>query len=112
MTRRRISTRERVEIFNRNGGLCHLCGVRIQVGEGWDVEHVIPLAQGGEDDGDNLRPAHRSCHKAKSAEDATNTARARRREAAHIGARVSKHPIPGSRQSGWKKTFSNGWVKR
>ena len=39
MTRRRISTRERVDIFHRWAGQCHLCGGRITAGERWDVEH-------------------------------------------------------------------------
>ena len=111
MTRRRISTRERVDIFNRNGGVCHLCAGKITVGEAWDVEHVIPLAQGGDDDGDNLQPAHRKCHADKSKQDATNTARAKRREAKHIGARKSARPIPGSKASGIRKRMS-GKVER
>jgi len=110
--RRSISTRERVSIFQSAGGLCHICGGRIAIGDSWDVEHVIPLAQGGEDGGENLKPAHTRCHKGKSAKDATDTARAKRREATHLGCKTSRNPLPGSRSSGWKKTFSNGWVKR
>ena len=112
MTRRRISTRERVDIFQRNGGVCHLCAGRISVGEAWDVEHVIPLAQGGDDDGDNLKPAHRKCHAAKSKADATNTARAKRREARHIGARESSNPLPFGRKSRLKKKLNGQVVER
>jgi 5-methylcytosine-specific restriction protein A len=109
--RRRISTRERVDIFNRNGGICHLCAGKITVGEAWDVEHIIPLAQGGDDDGDNLQPAHRKCHAVKSKQDATNTARAKRREAIHLGARKSARPIAGSKASGIRRRM-NGTVEK
>ncbi len=84
--RRRISTRERVAIFTAAEGACHICRLVIRPGDAWDVEHVIPLAQGGEDSGDNLRPAHKDCHAAKTAADAGDTARAKRLAAKHIGA--------------------------
>lgn len=95
--RRTIPTRERVALFQAAGGICHICSGRIHVGEAWEVEHVVPLAQGGEDGGDNLRPAHVKCHKAKSAKDATDTARAKRREAKHLGVRKR------SSFKGWQK---------
>jgi 5-methylcytosine-specific restriction enzyme A len=113
MTRRHIATRERLEIFTRTSGVCHICGGRIDgVREAWEVEHIIPLAQGGDDHGDNLAPAHVKCHRAKTSVDATNTARAKRREAAHIGAKApSRNPMPGSKASGLRKRM-NGTVER
>lgn len=88
--RRRISTRERVAIFTRNDGLCHLCGGAITVGQAWEVSHDIPLELGGADEGDNLKPAHKTCHRDHTAKvDQPNIGRAKRREAAHIGAKVS-----------------------
>lgn len=113
MTRRHLSTRARLDLFQRWNGVCHICEGRIQAGEKWEAEHVIPLAQGGEDGGDNLRPAHVKCHKAKSASDATNTARAIRRQAFHIGAKAaSRNPIPGSRNTKWKRKMNGEVVPR
>jgi 5-methylcytosine-specific restriction protein A len=109
--RRRISTRERVDIFKRCEARCHICQGRINTGDPWDVEHIIPLALGGDDYGDNLAPAHRRCHEEKTKQDATNTARAKRREAKHLGARKSARPLPGSRASGIRKRMS-GKVER
>lgn len=87
MKRRRISTSERVAIFERNSGLCHMCGLVIAAGEAWEISHDRPLALGGEDVGDNLKPAHKSCHRAHtSAEDAPRIAKAKRQHANHIGA--------------------------
>src|SRR5262245_1870377 len=66
MTRVRISPTKRAEIFRDCDERCHLCGGRIDVGQKWDVEHVIPLAMGGADDITNWRPAHTKCHKGKT----------------------------------------------
>lgn len=101
MKRRSITAKERVAIFNRWGGVCHICKGKIE-GKGWDVEHVIPLAQGGEDGGDNLRPAHIDCHKEKTAVDAADTAKAKRREAKHIGAWKPKRPFPKRQKEPFK----------
>jgi 5-methylcytosine-specific restriction enzyme A len=112
MKRRSISQRERLLIFNQARGICHICGGKIGVGEAWDVEHVVPLAQGGEDGGDNIRPAHVKCHRAKTAKDATDTAEAKRREARHIGIKKqSRNPLPGTKASGLRKKL-NGKVER
>ena len=100
MKRRHISTTERVSIFQRTGGVCHLCSGRIQVGEGWEVEHIIPLSMGGDDFGDNLAPAHVKCHRGKTKKDRGDLARAERREARHLGAKRTSRPLPGSKASG------------
>lgn len=100
MRRRTISAKERLALFAAAGGVCHVCGGRITVGEAWDVEHVIPLALGGDDDAANMRPAHRKhCHAGKTVQDVADIARAKRREARHIGARPkSRNPIRGWRR--------------
>ena len=41
MTRKRRGGLERARLFNLHGGKCHLCGNKINVGEGWELEHVI-----------------------------------------------------------------------
>ena len=87
MARRRIGRTERVAIFQCNNGVCHLCGGLIQPGQEWDVSHDIPLELGGEDGGDNLKPAHRKCHRDHTAKvDAPTIAKVKRIEARHIGA--------------------------
>lgn len=108
MTRRRISTRERVDIFQRNGGVCHLCQGRITSGEAWEVSHDTPLEMGGADEGDNLKPAHAKCHRIRTATvDVPQIRKAQRREAKHIGAKApSRNPLPGSKASGIRKRMS------
>src|SRR5688572_7029909 len=111
--RRPLSTKARLALFLAHDGKCHVCGGRIQPGDGWDVEHRIPLAMGGEDGGDNLAPVHRKgCHSSKTATDLGDIARAKRREALHLGAKArASRPIPGSRASGLSKRM-NGTVER
>lgn len=94
MTRKRLSTTARLNLFLKHDGRCHICELRIHPGERWEVEHVIPIAQGGEDGGDNLAPAHVECHAGKTKQDATDTARAKRRQAAHVGAKLRGAGFP------------------
>lgn len=110
--RRHLSPTKRLAIFERAHGRCHLCGQKIQVGEKWEVEHPIPLAIGGADDESNMAPAHVKCHTGKSADDAGNIARAKRREAKHLGAYRSANPMPGSKASKWKKPMNGPAVLR
>ena len=87
MKRRRISTKERAAIFAANNGVCHICGMKIDPGQDWDISHEIPLELGGEDGGSNTKPAHRKCHRVHTAtEDAPRIAKARRQSNRHIGA--------------------------
>ena len=110
--RKTISTKRRVELFKAHDGVCHICGLKIQAGEGWDVEHIIPLAMGGDDDEPNWAPAHRKCHSAKSRADFSNIARAKRREARHLGAKKSSNPLPGGRTTPWKRTLDGRVIRR
>ena len=111
--RRRISTRERVDIFNRNGGVCHLCNLRIDAGQEWDVSHDTPLELGGDDEGDNLKPAHRRCHRHHTATvDVPVIRKAQRKEARHLGAKQSRNPLPFGRNSKLKRKLDGSVVKR
>lgn len=95
MTRKPLTTRQRVELFRAHGGMCHICKGAIHPGKAWDVEHIIPIALGGPDELPNMAPAHRECHGAKTAgQDAPAIAKAKRREAKHIGAIAPKATIP------------------
>lgn len=114
MSRRPISGTERLRIFKRENGVCHLCGGKVNVGEAWDVSHEIPLALGGDDEGNNRRVAHTKCHKAHTAaNDIPAIAKAKRRERAHLGIRARKgRPMPGSRDSPFKKKMDGSVVRR
>jgi 5-methylcytosine-specific restriction protein A len=92
--RRRISAKDRIALFQRECGLCHLCNGHIQAGEAWDISHEIPLELGGADDETNMKPAHRKCHRSHTAMvDAPMIAKAKRTEAKHLGATRPKGSI-------------------
>jgi len=112
--RKRISTKARVAIFERHHGVCHLCSLKITVGQEWDVSHENPLELGGADDESNWLPAHRRCHREHTAlNDIPAIAKAKRIYAKHIGAKPpSRNPMPGSRASKWKRKMDGSVVLR
>ena len=88
MTKRKPrSAMFRLKVFEAAGGACHICERKIQSGEGWEVEHVIPLALGGEDTEANMRPAHKDCHGRKTRADNASWTKAKRVRAKHLGIR-------------------------
>ena len=92
--RRRLSTRDRAALFERDNGKCHMCGLRIEAGQAWEASHRIPLACGGADDMSNLSPAHKHCHRKHTSEvDKPWIAKVRHQRDAHTGAKVSKTPL-------------------
>lgn len=53
--------------MERDDAICHVCGL----GGADQVDHVIPLAEGGGDGMDNRRPIHSEpCHREKTAREA------------------------------------------
>jgi len=103
---------QRAKIFDAHDGICHICRQKIQVGEKWEIEHVIALEISRDDSDENKAPAHTSCHRKKTRSDAKNIAKAKRVRAKHIGAHKSKNPMPGSRNHPLKKKVGGGVVRR
>lgn len=66
MTRKPLSKRTRFEIFKRDGFRCMYCGITA-VNSVMHVDHVKPVADGGDDDPANLVTACRDCNGGKSA---------------------------------------------
>lgn len=56
----------RQRVFDRDGGKCHLCQVVIKPVEGFELDHVVALINGGSNTEGNLAPAHKHCHLAKT----------------------------------------------
>lgn len=107
-----VSKARRIRLFKDKNGVCHLCGGKISVGEEWDLSHPIPLELGGADDESNWDIAHRACHREETKVDVANIAKAKRREAKHLGLRKAKgRPLAGTKASGIRKRM-NGEVER
>ena len=105
--------RVRLRIFEARGGVCHISGRKIQAGEKWDLDHIVALADGGENRESNLAPALRSEHRRKTAKENTGRAKERRKRQRHIGIdRPSKNPLPGGKHDKWKRKVGGGVVPR
>lgn len=84
--------------------LCRSCHAQGRIREATEVDHIVPLAQGGSNMPDNLAPICTDCHKAKTA---IESAQAQgRRTKVEIGAdgwpvsaRVAARSKPGSHWS-------------
>ncbi|WP_375553356.1 HNH endonuclease [Roseovarius mucosus] len=104
MTRRNMTPARRLRIFTAAGGVCHICGGKIDATrEKWDADHVIALEISGDDSDDNLRPAHERCHRgagSKTSEDQRIIAKAKRIEAKHKGAKKATRKMPYRRFDG------------
>lgn len=113
MKRVRITAKMRVDIFERHGGMCHLCQMKVIAGEDWDVSHQIPLEAGGLDDASNWLVAHRKCHRVHTATvDAPLIAKVKRIRQRHIGAKQSRTPMPFGRGSKFKRKMDGTIVRR
>jgi 5-methylcytosine-specific restriction endonuclease McrA len=57
------SKRDRKLIYEKTGGLCHICGGKLD--RKWAADHVMPAATGGANTIDNFLPACYSCNRLK-----------------------------------------------
>lgn len=62
--------RKRSYVMARDDGLCQVCLRDGRVTPATQVDHIIPLAEGGTDDVGNLQAICASCHEAKTLEEA------------------------------------------
>jgi 5-methylcytosine-specific restriction enzyme A len=58
--------RRRQRVLAKFRGACHWCGHKGAT----EVEHVVPLAEGGPDSEANLAPIHAECHRDNKAAEA------------------------------------------
>lgn len=112
--RGRLSTRSKLSIWEREGGRCYLCGhkIRANEGEGWVFEHVRALELGGADEPENIRLTCTPCATAKTKDDHSRAAKAKRQKARHLGLKESKSPLPYGRQSPFKRKLDGTIVRR
>lgn len=108
-TRRPLTRAQRVRIFDRHGGICHLCGLKIQVGQLWEAEHIVPLWADGEDTPENMAPAHVDpCHLEKTGEEAGERAKGFAIRANHLGIPKPGKKMRGHRDDDITITFNRG----
>lgn len=86
----KIPPRVKLRIFEREGGICHLTGVKIQPGDEWDADHKIPLILGGEHRESNLFPALREAHRKKTKTEMAVKAKIAAVRKKHLGIKPDK----------------------
>ena len=105
--------RVRLRVFERAGGCCHSCGRKINAGEGWTLEHLQALINGGQNRERNLGVTCDWCLPEKNAEDVAVKKKNASVRKKHVGAeKKTSRPLPGSRDSGWKAKIGGGWERR
>lgn len=107
-----VPIRVRLRVFERFMGICCECGIKI-VGKRWICDHRQAIINGGGNRESNLGPIHESCDKTKTAEDVAEKSHNARVRARHLGIRKRKGPpMPGSRDSKFKRLIGGGWERR
>ncbi|NEQ82760.1 MAG: hypothetical protein F6K26_21705 [Moorea sp. SIO2I5] len=54
------------QIYTRQKGICPICGKPICLDEAFEVHHIVPIRDGGNNSKANLIILHQHCHKAKN----------------------------------------------
>lgn len=65
MKRKKLTKAQRLRVYNMYGGRCAYCGRHIRY-EDMQVDHMVPLHNGGADNEENYAPACRMCNHYKS----------------------------------------------
>lgn len=110
---------EREDHLGRRYMVCG-CGCRSIIhptAHRWRADHFPKRwAEGGRDTPDNLRPILLSCDagpSGKAAGDTKTVARGKRIDAKRNGWKARRGPpMPGSRDSEWKRKINGQWVRR
>lgn len=114
--RRPLTPTQRLKLFEAFQGRCVLCDRKIEAGEPWIDEHLRALGLGGTNAMDNRGPAHKVCADLKTHGqdgDIARIAKAKRQKMRHIGVKTRKGPpIPGSKDSPWKRKMDGTLVRR
>lgn len=84
--RKSLSKKTRFEVFKRDGFVCQYCGAT-PPSVILHVDHIHPVAEGGENDMDNLITACSSCNLGKSANLLTNIPKSLKDKTAEVAER-------------------------
>jgi hypothetical protein len=106
-----LSARRKLAIWEREGGKCMICSVKLMTGQ-FIYEHVRALELGGTDDDDNIRLTCKACAKEKTKKDHNMAAKAKRVKQNHLGLKKSRTPMPYGKMSKWKRKMDGTVVPR
>lgn len=108
----KIPPRVILRVLEAYGGKCADTCVKIRAGGGWQMDHIIALANGGENRETNLQPLITKAHKEKTADDVAMKAKDRRIKSKHMSIHKPKSIMPGSKASKWKRKVDGTVVPR
>lgn len=100
----------KLRIMDKQEGRC-TCGALFDVKTKAQFDHITPLWLGGENREANLQALCPTCHKAKTATEATVRAKVNRLRSAKVEPKKKGRPMMGSKASGWKRKI-NGTLER
>ncbi len=63
-TRRRLTYQEVIEVYRHTDGRCGICDREVPTGA-LVIDHVVPIARGGNDETSNMQIAHNVCNQRK-----------------------------------------------
>jgi len=110
--RRRLSPKARASILSAHGNVCSACGASGPL----ELDHILPLALGGEGGPGNLIPLCAPCHRgagAKTAKDVGMIAKAKRQARFHQTGRGKARkgrPLKGKGFTQWRSM--SGEIRR
>ena len=112
--RRSMTKPRRTKIFLSRNGVCCLCQTQIRAHvDEWFIEHPEALNLGGSDNDADLWPAHVRCKPKKDAADKALIADRNGFIDKNCADRPRKsRPLPGTKASGWKRSFSGEVTRR
>ena len=108
-----IPDRVKLRVWDRKQGRCHKCGRKIGPCEQRTFEHVIALINGGQNRESNLDLTCSWCLPVKNAEDVAIKSDVYQKRRKHIlGNKSKSRPMPGSRDSQWKRRMDGTTERR
>lgn len=101
------TTKVKLRVAARHGNACPNCHRPLSEVKGTACDHIIPLADGGENAEGNLQILCTDCHGAKTSAENTQRARERSQKAKSFGMRKEPHPR-FKRPPGFRYDWSKG----
>lgn len=88
--------RVKLRIYDRAGGVCHICKLPIKSTETWHADHVHAIIAGGPNRESNLAPAHAHCNMAKAKVETKEKSVVAKKRRAHLGIKTApQKPLQG-----------------